>query len=116
MKIECPNHNGSFDCTPFCELCSGEQEIESEPTDCSCDAFYMFKCKDCLTCTNCSGEYYMVTDSVWTQANGNRGMLCVGCLEARRGKLLTARDFTDCILNDMNRQNGSSRLRARLAS
>lgn len=24
--IECPNHNGSFDCTPFCRLCEGEQE------------------------------------------------------------------------------------------
>lgn len=30
MKIECPNHNGSFDCTPFCELCGGEQEIEAQ--------------------------------------------------------------------------------------
>lgn len=25
-KIECPNHQGSFDCTPFCPLCEGEQE------------------------------------------------------------------------------------------
>lgn len=24
--IVCPNHNGSFDCTPFCRLCEGEQE------------------------------------------------------------------------------------------
>ena len=24
--IECPNHNGGFDCTPFCRLCEGEQE------------------------------------------------------------------------------------------
>lgn len=23
----CPNHAGAFDCTPFCELCEGEQEI-----------------------------------------------------------------------------------------
>jgi hypothetical protein len=25
--IECPNHEGNFDCTPFCNLCEGEQEI-----------------------------------------------------------------------------------------
>lgn len=24
--IECPNHDGAFDCTPFCRLCEGEQE------------------------------------------------------------------------------------------
>lgn len=26
IDIECPNHNGSFDCTPFCRLCEGNQE------------------------------------------------------------------------------------------
>jgi hypothetical protein len=26
--IDCPNHNGSYDCTPFCELCAGAQEVE----------------------------------------------------------------------------------------
>jgi hypothetical protein len=25
--INCPNHGGSYDCTPFCELCAGNQEI-----------------------------------------------------------------------------------------
>jgi hypothetical protein len=29
MKSECPNHGGSFDCTPFCVLCEGEQEIDN---------------------------------------------------------------------------------------
>jgi hypothetical protein len=29
---ECPNHAGAFDCTPFCPLCLGEQEIEKELT------------------------------------------------------------------------------------
>lgn len=24
--VVCPNHEGGFDCTPFCELCEGEQE------------------------------------------------------------------------------------------
>ena len=26
-KIVCPNHEGGFDCTPFCKLCEGEQEF-----------------------------------------------------------------------------------------
>jgi hypothetical protein len=26
VLIQCPNHNGSFDCTPFCNLCEGNQE------------------------------------------------------------------------------------------
>lgn len=25
-RVECPRHRGSFDCTPFCEVCEGEQE------------------------------------------------------------------------------------------
>jgi len=24
--VECPNHGGNFDCTPFCRICEGEQE------------------------------------------------------------------------------------------
>lgn len=35
---ECPNHEGSFDCTPFCELCSGEQEIR-KPKDYTLNAY-----------------------------------------------------------------------------
>ena len=27
LSIVCPNHAGSFDCNPFCELCEGEQEF-----------------------------------------------------------------------------------------
>ena len=26
--IECPAHEGSFDCTPFCPICEGNQEYE----------------------------------------------------------------------------------------
>lgn len=25
-KTVCPRHNGSFDCTPFCDFCEAEQE------------------------------------------------------------------------------------------
>lgn len=29
-NVECPNHGGAFDCTPFCHLCNGTQEIQEE--------------------------------------------------------------------------------------
>lgn len=28
--MECPNHGGSYDCTPFCSTCEGEQEYYKE--------------------------------------------------------------------------------------
>lgn len=28
--IICPNHEGNFDCTPFCPLCEGDQEYVKE--------------------------------------------------------------------------------------
>lgn len=26
--IECPQHGGGFDCSPFCEVCHGHQEYD----------------------------------------------------------------------------------------
>ena len=26
ISEECPNHEGNFDCTPFCPVCEGAQE------------------------------------------------------------------------------------------
>jgi len=80
---------------------------------CDCGFFKNFKCMDCAMCTNCNGEYYMVQDQVWDSVAG-RGMLCIGCLEQRRGKLLTKDDFTGCPLNSMNLIMGSTRLKSRL--
>lgn len=28
--IECPNHGGNFDCTPFCKVCEGNQEYKED--------------------------------------------------------------------------------------
>jgi hypothetical protein len=25
-KLDCPNHEGAYDCTPFCRICEGDQE------------------------------------------------------------------------------------------
>jgi hypothetical protein len=68
-------------------------------------------------CTNCNGEYYMVHDDVWSSAfSKKRGMLCIGCLESRLGKLLTKDDFTAAPLNSMNLFLGSTRLQSRLTN
>jgi hypothetical protein len=82
---------------------------------CDCEDYKAFKCKDCAMCTNCNYEYYMVHDDIWYTANpSGLGMLCIGCLEKRRGELLTKDDFTDCPLNEMDIYMGSARLQARL--
>jgi len=26
--VDCPRHEGAYDCTPFCDVCEGEQEYE----------------------------------------------------------------------------------------
>lgn len=31
--IDCPNHEGAYDCTPFCPTCHGEQEIEEDQVE-----------------------------------------------------------------------------------
>lgn len=28
--VECPRHGGNFDCTPFCDLCDGNQEFPEQ--------------------------------------------------------------------------------------
>jgi hypothetical protein len=30
LTVPCPEHEGAFDCTPFCNVCSGEQEFEKK--------------------------------------------------------------------------------------
>jgi hypothetical protein len=30
--MECPNHEGAFDCNPFCNICEGEQEYFALPS------------------------------------------------------------------------------------
>jgi hypothetical protein len=91
--------------------------MEEEWVTCSCDDYKMFCCKDCGVCTNCNGEYYMVHDEVWYSVNtvmNLDGMLCIGCLEARRGKLLTKDDFTGAPINFIAGVVGSTRLKNRL--
>lgn len=70
------------------------------------------RCADCGFGAITGGEYYMVKDEVWEAAWAGRRkpwhevdgqqILCVGCLEARIGRTLTAFDFTGAPINDVN--------------
>jgi hypothetical protein len=86
--------------------------------ECStCEDYDLFQCMDCGACTNCDGEYYMVHDEIWYSVitpMDQGDMLCIGCLEFRRGKLLTKDDFTAAPVNDLWGQVGSTRLKNRL--
>jgi hypothetical protein len=75
-----------------------------------------FKCAACEVNTLHIKEYYMVHDEIWkTVWPANRGMLCIGCVEARLGRALTAKDFTDAPVNT-GYFDYSERLAARLAA
>lgn len=73
-----------------------------------------FACVDCGVDTGRISEYYMLLDEVWAAAGNIRGMLCIGCLEARLGRQLSARDFSDAPLNFIFPQ--SARLYDRLST
>lgn len=82
---------------------------------CDCRDYKLFECMDCAACTNCNHEYYMVTEEVWLEVNPkDRGMLCIGCLEVRRGKLLMSDDFSGAPINSIALIVGSTRLKNRL--
>lgn len=60
-----------------------------------------YTCMDCKIDTAQIQEYYMVDDTLWDTINPKiLGMLCIGCLEDRIGRLLTPEDFTICPVND----------------
>lgn len=42
--IECPNHNGSFDCNSFCNLCEGNQETNLLDILCQADSIAWDDC------------------------------------------------------------------------
>jgi hypothetical protein len=60
--LECPRHGGSFDCTPFCDLCEGNQEYDPDETQGHCsetlqDGVFIYKSRFTGTviarCENC---------------------------------------------------------------
>ena len=75
-------------------------------------------------------EWYSVWDYLWQEAGmpseneqlWSSGFLCIGCLEKRLGRELTAEDFPDCPINhqhDLTHPGllqGRSNIRRRLSS
>lgn len=81
-------------------------------------------CADCGIDTSraCGiGEYYMVHHDVWTEACGLYAraegifFLCIGCLETRLCRTLTADDFTGAYANTAPMLTRSARLQDRLS-
>jgi len=74
-------------------------------------------CLDCKRDTSQLREHYFLKGEIWSRVHSSAiGMLCIGCVETRLGRKLTASDFTDAHINDPKRYEMSDRLRSRLAS
>ena len=64
-------------------------------------------CHDCgvetLPLDDRRSEWYMVKNEVWKKCGMTEGYLCIGCLEGRLGRALTATDFTDAPVNGLEK-------------
>lgn len=70
-----------------------------------------FKCMDCKVDTGKIGEHYMLKDTTWNAVHSTAiGMLCIGCLEQRLGRMLSKHDFNDSYVNNLNFGIKSQRL------
>jgi len=62
IMAECPNHEGAFDCTPFCDVCEGEQEYPWTPfrkcNDCDTDVEHDVWFTELGMCLECSNKYW----------------------------------------------------------
>jgi hypothetical protein len=79
--------------------------------------FPQFLCLDCQCDTLEIDEYYMVQNAIWNDVmpdDDDSGMLCIGCLETRLGRILTQADFTNAPINGGTDSFKSPRLEARL--
>ncbi|MCV7064604.1 hypothetical protein H7H51_00795 [Mycolicibacterium farcinogenes] len=74
-----------------------------------------WRCLDCGVDTDAIDEYYMLRDEVWEQAHPDiDGQLCIGCVEQRLGRGLSADDFTAQTVNTSTTLQRSTRLIDRL--
>lgn len=71
-------------------------------------------CLDCKVDTGKINEHYMLKDEIWAKVHDSKfGMMCVGCVEKKLGRLLNSQDFHKCYLNTFA-QGRSQRLSMRL--
>ena len=74
-----------------------------------------FNCVDCGLDTGRANEHYILRDEVWAETGlGKRGMLCVGCVEARLGRRLDRADFAPVKINHPKVSQMSLRLQERI--
>ena len=98
----------------FSRVLTVDQMVAMIKDECSCDPSEN-DCMDCGLDTLAMNEYYMVKKKIWKIVNpGVDGMLCIGCLEDRLGRQLTAADFTKAPLNHNGKTVQSDRLINRL--
>ena len=72
-------------------------------------------CARCGADEAATGEYHMLVDDVWAEAaRGGERRLCLGCVEARLGRLLTPGDFTDAPVNRWPAMSKGDRRRSHL--
>ena len=61
MKV-CPRHEGSYDCTPFCDVCEGNQEYEytiyRNCVVCSTNVDHDTWFEELGFCLDCSNDYF----------------------------------------------------------
>lgn len=74
-------------------------------------------CLDCGTHTGQAKEHYFLKPIVWLAIHASeKGMLCIGCAEARLGRQFNANDFTDAHINNPKKNAMSDRLRDRIVN
>lgn len=76
-----------------------------------------FLCQDCQIDTGKNNEFYFIKTELWLSVMPTiNGMLCIGCLENRLGRQLTATDFTSASINSPQHGQKSLQLLNRLRS
>ena len=76
-----------------------------------------FLCLDCGVDTGKISEFYFIKTELWLKLVGTiKGMLCIGCLEKRLGRVLRKADFTEATINSPRFVSKSQRLMARLTA
>lgn len=106
-----------------CENCGGysgsfyyDDDVTDEPIPSGMNACSCADCLDCGVDTFHIAEYYMVQDVLWDEVNPDvEGMLCIGCLEKRLGRILQPSDFPSSVpLNADTSRRRSFRLSSRM--
>lgn len=74
-----------------------------------------FLCLDCKVDTGKIYEHYMLIEETWFAIHQSKfGMLCIGCVEKRLGRMLTKDDFNESHVNNPKLYPMSARLLSRI--